>query len=86
VKAASETVRAGETITFSAKFSRAAENIVYNWSISGGEIIEGQGTARIKVATPPEMGGLSLTATVELGGEPICFHAVTGEKTISIER
>ena len=40
---------------------------VYNWSVSAGRIIEGQGTNTIKVDTS-ELGGQTVTATLSMGG------------------
>ncbi len=59
----------GETITFTANVSGGSgEAVTYNWSTTGGTIIEGQGTPVIRVATTPEMAGTSVTGTVEIGG------------------
>ncbi len=57
-------------IIFTASSSEEAEkfNLQYNWTISGGEIIEGQGTSAIK-ALQKNIGG-SLTLTVEVNGLP----------------
>lgn len=44
--------------------------VSYNWTVSAGRIVRGQGTTSIKVISPP---GKSLTATVEiLGPDPKC--------------
>jgi hypothetical protein len=68
----SENVKAGETVTFTAKVEGgSATDYTYNWSISQGEITEGQGTAEIKVKTTAEMTGF-IKATVEIGGSGMC--------------
>ncbi len=65
---ASETAP-GETMTFTANVSGGSgETVTYNWTVSAGTIIEGQGTPVIKVATTPEMAGSNVTATVDIGG------------------
>ena len=59
----------GETMTFTANVSGGSgEAVTYNWSVSAGTIIEGQGTPVIRVATTPEMAGGNVTATVNIGG------------------
>lgn len=64
-----EEVSAGDTMMFTV-FTKVLEyNVTYNWTISAGTIISGQGTARILVNTK-EIGGELVTATVELVGLP----------------
>lgn len=59
----------GETMTFTANVSGgSASNPTYNWTVSSGTIIEGQGTPVIRVATTQDMAGSTVTATVEVGG------------------
>jgi len=61
-------VKPGGSVVFIANVSGGTANdITYNWTVSQGEIIKGQGTPQIKVKTTPEMTG-TITATVELGG------------------
>jgi hypothetical protein len=61
-------VRPGEILTFTANvIGGTQENITYNWTVSQGRIIEGQGTPVIRVSTE----GLEKTdvvAKVEIGG------------------
>jgi hypothetical protein len=45
------------------------QNIIYNWTVSTGEIIEGQGTNSIRVKLPVRLDG-GLTATVKVQGLP----------------
>jgi hypothetical protein len=57
----------GGTTHFTAKFAGAGKIKIeaYNWTVSAGEIVSGQGTPSIEVAVPrAEIG--SLTATVDL--------------------
>lgn len=42
----------------------------YKWTVSAGEISDGQGTLAILVATTKELAGQTLTATVEIKGLP----------------
>jgi hypothetical protein len=59
----------GETMTFTANVSGGSgETVTYNWTVSAGTIIEGQGTPAIRVATTPEMAGGNVTATVNIEG------------------
>jgi hypothetical protein len=65
-------VKAGETVSFKAEVSGGtAADITYDWTVSQGEIIEGQGTSEIKVKTTAEMTG-TITANVEIGGDGFC--------------
>lgn len=59
----------GETITFTANVSGGSgETITYNWTVSSGTIVEGQGTPVIRVATPSDAFGQTITAEVTIGG------------------
>ncbi len=59
----------GETMTFTANVSGGTgETVTYNWAVTSGTIIEGQGTPVVRVATTPEMAGTNVTATVNIGG------------------
>lgn len=42
----------------------------YKWTVSNGEILDGQGTTAILVATTKEMDGQTVIATVEIKGLP----------------
>lgn len=54
---------------FTAKVSGGSQDSVkYNWIVSEGKIVEGQGTSTILVKTTNEMKGHTIIATVELGG------------------
>jgi hypothetical protein len=46
-------------------------DMTYNWTVSAGEIVEGQGTPKIKVKTTREMAGGNLTASVEISSERV---------------
>ncbi len=55
-----QSITFGANIPFNPRFS-------FNWSVSAGQIKEGQGTAAINVNTAG-LGGKSITATLEVGG------------------
>ena len=64
------TVALGQPITFSSRLTGgvpANTNAVYNWTVSAGRIIEGQGTDTIKVDTTGA-GGQSVKASLSVGG------------------
>ena len=70
----------GETMTFTANVSGGSgEAVTYNWDVSSGTIVEGQGTPVIKVATTPEMAGGNVTATVTIGG--ICQDCTDNKRS-----
>lgn len=79
-------VKAGKVVIFTADVKENSKRkLTNNWTISGGEIIEGQGTRRIKVKTMPEMTDSNLTTTVYIGGtDPVCACESQASKTISI--
>jgi hypothetical protein len=63
-----EELRASEYLIFSAKtLGGPVDNFTYQWTISQGEIAEGQGTSQIKVKITPEMSR-NINATVKLEG------------------
>lgn len=64
-----ERVEVGEVLTFSSNVTGGTPGVapIYNWTISAGRIIEGQGTPTIKVETTG-LEGQSVTATLEMGG------------------
>ncbi len=71
-----DSVDQGSAITFSSSLSSGA-NVTYNWSVSAGTITGGQGTSSITVDTA-NLGGQSVTATVEVGGlDPACSRTAS---------
>src|SRR5262245_40528101 len=58
-----------EPLTFSARVSGGTPSVspVYNWTVSGGTIEEGQGTSSIRVDTTGQ-AGQTVTATLSMGG------------------
>jgi hypothetical protein len=65
-------VRPGDTVTFSLIIGKEVERyeVKYEWTISVGEIIEGQGTATIKAVQKPEDAGSNFTASIQVKGLP----------------
>jgi len=65
-------VKPGESVTFEAHVSGdETENYSFHWTVSKGEIIEGQGTQNITVKTTREMDG-EIIATVEISADGLC--------------
>jgi hypothetical protein len=64
-----ERVELDQPLTFSSNVTGGPPNIapIYNWTVSAGRIIEGQGTSAIRVDTTG-LAGQSLTATLSMGG------------------
>lgn len=62
-------VELDQPLTFSSTVTGGSPNVapIYNWTVSGGRIIEGQGTSTIRVDTTG-LAGQSLTATLSMGG------------------
>ena len=88
IAASSESVKAGETIIFTLNVSGGFDSEgTYNWTISQGEITEGQGTPKIKVKTAREAAGSSLTATVQISSDRIPgICQSTADQTVSITK
>jgi hypothetical protein len=83
----SDSFKAGETITFTANVSGKSDNLTYNWTVSAGTIIEGQGTPKIKVETTREMADGSLTARVEISSDRVASICETeASKTVSMTK
>ena len=60
----------GDTMTFTASVTPGTYEPTYNWTVSAGTIVSGQGTPSITVQTTREMAGGNVTATVDIGGAP----------------
>ena len=74
-------VNPGDTMTFTANVSGGnVTDLTYNWTVTQGEIISGQGTPTITVQTTAEMGSQNVTATVTTGST-ICDCAGTAQET-----
>jgi PKD-like domain len=67
VSGPSGTTKPGDTMTFTANVG--GSNTTYNWEVSSGEIISGQGTSTITVQTTPQMQNSNVTATVSVTTE-----------------
>jgi hypothetical protein len=74
------TVVIDQPLTFSSRYTGGVPaNVtpVYNWSVSAGTIIEGQGTSSIKVDTTG-LGGQTVRATLSMGGYTLECSAECG--------
>jgi hypothetical protein len=67
-------VKAGETITFTAKLDKKTSdsNLEFEWTVSQGTILDQQGTSEIRVATTEDMAATNVTATVKIKGLSHC--------------
>ena len=66
VNAPANSINRNSVLTFTAKVGDGdVEGISYNWQVSAGKIVEGQGTPTIKVDA---QGAKEVTATVKIGG------------------
>ena len=64
-----DSMEVGGKLTFTANVSGGDSKVTptYNWTVSAGSISSGQGTSTIEVDTAGT-GGLTITATVDVGG------------------
>ena len=77
----------GEPLTFRSNVSGGTGNVtpVYNWTVSAGTIIEGQGTDTIRVDTTG-LAGQSVTATLRMGGYQLdCSATCTVNFPVPVE-
>ena len=59
------------------------KGLTYNWTVSNGEIISGQGSSSIRASQPSDDAG-PVTVTVEVGGiDPACGCPITATRTFS---
>lgn len=73
----------GDTLVFTVLAKYLNAKVTYNWSVSAGTIISGQGTREIKVSTA-DAGGIFITATAEVAGLPAgCTNTVSATVEIS---
>lgn len=70
VKGPDSILNEGEQMTFTAEVKGLPEggNLTFNWSVSNGTIISGQGTSVINVSTE-DLAGQNVTATVQVKGD-----------------
>jgi hypothetical protein len=69
VSGPSAAVKTGEPMTFTANVSGGTQtSVTYNWTVSAGSIISGQGTPSITVDTAG-LSGQNVTATVDISGD-----------------
>jgi hypothetical protein len=75
------TVQPGDTMTFTANVSGGSQqNVTYNWTVSNGEIVSGQGTPVITVSTVG-LVNTSITATVNVSLDPVCECPLSASET-----
>lgn len=60
----------GDPVIFTATVEPSGKDLKYEWSISAGEIIEGQGTTVIRVGIPKKGDVINVTATIQIAGLP----------------
>ncbi len=74
-------VEAGTPMKFVATVSGKTEGLTlgYEWKVSNGTIISGQGTCSITVDTTGLAGGTNITAEVTITGLPACCPNVASE-------
>lgn len=63
-------VTSGDTIIFTASTKNLKTNVSYNWTVNKGQIVAGQGTAQIKVATTNVEADDWVWAALKLNGLP----------------
>lgn len=64
-------IKIGDSLTFSVNVEGIeSQKLKFVWTTSNGTIVNGQETAKIIVATTPDMAGMTITATVEITGLP----------------
>ena len=83
--------RAGEIMTFMAKIEGGSvDDFTYEWIVSSGDIIEGQGTPVIKVATNSKMAGNLVEATFTTSWKgvcsEICIRSASGNGSVASEK
>ncbi len=77
----------GEPLTFSSTVTGGSPGItpIYNWTVSAGSIIDGQGTSTIHVDTTG-LAGQSVTATLRMGGYTLdCSATCTVQFPVPVE-
>lgn len=81
-----EPSRTGQKVTFTSSLKGGTGNVplVYNWTVSGGKIVSGQGTHSLTIDTTG-MEGQSVTATLALPGyEEVCSATCSIQFPVSI--
>ncbi|HEX4948775.1 MAG TPA: hypothetical protein VFZ34_19015 [Blastocatellia bacterium] len=75
-----QTIIEGDLITLKASVAGKVRspNVAYNWTVSAGEIVSGQGTSTLQIKTD-NLGGAYVTATVEVKGWPTSCATIKSE-------
>lgn len=82
-----EKAELGQILTFSSNVTGGSPEVtpIYNWTVSAGRIIEGQGTPSIKVDTTG-LAGQAVTATLSIGGYNLdCSATCTVQMPVPLE-
>ena len=77
----------GQPLTFNSTVTGGSGNVtpIYNWTVSAGTIIDGQGTSTIHVDTAG-LAGQSVTATLSMGGYTLeCSATCTVQFPVPVE-
>jgi len=75
-------IKSGAAAIFTAQINGDKGQTIYNWSVSSGAIIEGQGTPTIKVDTN-NLEDTAITATVTIGGWcPTCENTTASASVV----
>jgi hypothetical protein len=76
-----ESVKSTDLI-FTAQMKNAPINPTYNWFITEGTLISGQGTNAIRVGLPQQHTAMSATVTIQIGGLDIdCACPTTASRS-----
>ncbi|HXG85870.1 MAG TPA: hypothetical protein VNI84_17755 [Pyrinomonadaceae bacterium] len=83
----SDVTTPGGTLTFTANISgESPTSTTYDWSVTQGEIISGQGTPVITVQSSSAMAGQNIVASVRIGGGNLCATCgATSQETAAIQ-
>ncbi len=82
-----EKAELGQVLTFSSNATGGSPDVTptYNWTVSAGRIIEGQGTPSIRVDTTG-LAGQAVTATLSMGGYNLdCSASCTVQMPVPLE-
>ncbi len=82
IECPAEAVGAGEKVRLTATLKPAFENVTFNWSVSNGTIVGGQGTPTIEIQIPEDAAG-QINARLDLDGN-IYFEPVNADCGFSV--
>lgn len=78
----------GDLVVFSSSvgFPDKENSLIYNWKITNGEIIEGQGTKQILVRTNQNSADKTVTATLEVTNSECECPSIEAKTTVNISK